>query len=201
MGTIDERAGLRQVESGKWEKIFWSYLVKIRCPLAVNSPPPTLISWMLGLAVRLEYGESKEKFNQNGVDNVQEDSMDSENEQFIAGVDALASKLQIPWHPDPNIRLTAVSNFISTRLNKEVLAKPGTVIPQGNRFQPFPFREQDSGLEDGKDEAVAESAKILRLLYIHDLRKLQTSINECIVSIQKVTANPKTDTRLGKVGR
>ncbi len=50
-------------------------------------------------------------------------------------------------------------------------------------------------------QAVSEAAKILRLLYINDLRKLQTQINEAIVSVQTVTANPKTDTRLGKVGR
>ena len=48
---------------------------------------------------------------------------------------------------------------------------------------------------------VNDAAKILRLLHIQDMRTLQTKINECIVAIQAVTANPKTDTRLGKVGR
>ena len=38
-------------------------------------------------------------------------------------------------------------------------------------------------------------------MYIHDLRELQTKINECIVAVQTITANPKTDTKLGKVGR
>jgi len=48
---------------------------------------------------------------------------------------------------------------------------------------------------------VLKCLQILRLLFIHDLRDLQTKINECIVSLQTVTANPKTDTALGKVGR
>ena len=70
------------------------------------------------------------------------------------------------------------------------------------------------------DKDVDEVAAILRLLHIRDLRTLQTQvrniilitwicdyisdnfqINECIVAIQTITANPKTDTRLGKVGR
>lgn len=51
------------------------------------------------------------------------------------------------------------------------------------------------------DKTVNDAAKILRLLHIKELRELQTQINEAIVCIQAITANPKTDTKLGKVGR
>ena len=50
------------------------------------------------------------------------------------------------------------------------------------------------------DYISAEAAKILRLLHIQELRELQTKINEAIVQVQALTANPKTDARLGKVG-
>jgi len=50
------------------------------------------------------------------------------------------------------------------------------------------------------DTTVDTAAKILRLLHIKELRDLQTRINETIVSVQSITANPKTDTKLGKVG-
>jgi hypothetical protein len=50
------------------------------------------------------------------------------------------------------------------------------------------------------DPVLNEAAKILRLLYIKELRNLQTKINETIVELQLVTANPKTDSSLGKVG-
>ena len=46
-----------------------------------------------------------------------------------------------------------------------------------------------------------DAAKILRLLHIKELRDLQTKINETIASIQSITANPKTDSSLGRVGR
>lgn len=51
-----------------------------------------------------------------------------------------------------------------------------------------------------KDDDVEQAARILRLLQIHGLRNLQTMINETIVQTQDITANPKTDTKLGKVG-
>ena len=50
-------------------------------------------------------------------------------------------------------------------------------------------------------DALDDAAKVLRLLHIQELRDLQTKINETIVSVQSITANPKTDSRLGRVGR
>ena len=51
------------------------------------------------------------------------------------------------------------------------------------------------------DYILDEAAKVLRLLHISELRDLQTKINEAIVAVQTITANPKTDQKLGKVGR
>lgn len=50
------------------------------------------------------------------------------------------------------------------------------------------------------DSAVNEAAKILRLLHISQLRELQTRINEAIVAVQAITADPKTDQSLGRLG-
>jgi len=50
------------------------------------------------------------------------------------------------------------------------------------------------------DYMTQEAAKILRLLHIRELRELQTLANEAIIAVQTLTANPKTDTKLGKVG-
>lgn len=51
------------------------------------------------------------------------------------------------------------------------------------------------------DNGANQAARVLRLLFVQDIRELQTRINEAIVAVQKITANPKTDTSLGKVGR
>ena len=48
--------------------------------------------------------------------------------------------------------------------------------------------------------AVDAGSKVLRLLYIDDLRRLQTAVNNVIVRAQAFTANPRTDAKLGKVG-
>lgn len=64
----------------------------------------------------------------------------------------------------------------------------------------FPLDKVKAHKIDSKDPAVLHAMKVLRLAQLHRLRDLQTCINECIVSMQQVTSNPKTDTTLGKVG-
>ncbi len=58
---------------------------------------------------------------------------------------------------------------------------------------PLGFATGDSGVDN--------AALILRSLFIQDLRKLQSTIDETVVNVQEYTANPKTDAKLGRVGR
>ena len=37
---------------------------------------------------------------------------------------------QVPWHPSPTVRLSAVTHLVNTRLSKEALADPDSVIPK-----------------------------------------------------------------------
>lgn len=67
-----------------------------------------------------------------------------------------------------------------------IFTKPSQVEPKINVFS---------------DATLNEAAQILRLLHIEELRELQTKINEAIVAVQAIIADPKTDHRLGKVGR
>ena len=51
------------------------------------------------------------------------------------------------------------------------------------------------------DTVTQDVTRILRLLHIRELRELQTRINTTVVAVQALTADPRTDERLGKVGR
>lgn len=64
----------------------------------------------------------------------------------------------------------------------------------------FPLEKVKGHKIESKDSAVLHAMKVLRLAQLHRLRDLQTCINECIVAMQEVTSDPKTDTKLGKVG-
>jgi len=125
------------------------------------------------------------------------DNLDFSTPEFKAGVEKLADFLKINKHPDHLITLQAICHYVSTRLNAKAIQNPALILPEG---QAFNFRDQSLGFDTGSSD-LNDAAKILRLLYLNDLRELQTKINEAIVSVQTATANPKTDTRLGKVGR
>lgn len=85
-----------------------------------------------------------------------------------------------------------MSKVVKNHLGTEALKNP---IPEGS---PFPYLE-GAGFKLN-DPDVEHAARILRLLQIGGFRKLQTNINETVVAVQNLTANPKTDTKLGKVG-
>lgn len=114
--------------------------------------------------------------------------------QFEAGVRTLAEKLSVPHHPDHLQVLAAVSRVIKDNLNKESLKQP---ILEG---KPFPIFD-GQGMNQ-TDADVEQAARILRLLQIQSVREMQTVINETIVETQSLTSDaPRTDTRLGQVGR
>jgi len=207
---IEDRLGLRTIESDNWSKSFLKYLNDIGCPIISNTSEE-ILDWLVGFAVRLEFGDQAEeyrKFDSSFIKNCRADqprlvsnnpldNLDFSTPEFQAGVNNLADFLKIQKHPDHLITLQAICKFVAQRLNPKAIQSPESIVPEG---QPFKFREHSLGFDTG-DMVLNDAAKVLRLLYINDLRGLQTKVNEAIVAVQAVTANPKTDTRLGKVGR
>ncbi|XP_054265133.1 RNA transcription, translation and transport factor protein [Macrosteles quadrilineatus] len=205
---VEERAELRDTESPNWPATFKQYCLDVACP--VQGKLSEQLEWLLGFAVRLEFADNLEKYKKRTSEEVVKnnikapkvissnplDNLDFESIEFKNGVNGLAAVLQVTPHPDHLVTLRAISRLVSKRLNSDALDNPDTVVPKG---KPYPILEADLGFDTG-DYVMNQAAKVLRLLYIHDLRSLQTEINECIVAVQNLTANPKTDTKLGKVG-
>ncbi|XP_051166664.1 RNA transcription, translation and transport factor protein [Leptopilina boulardi] len=203
------RTALREIESNNWPKAFDEYCKELGCP--VKTSLLDKVEWLVGQAIRYEY-EDNQKVCQDILSNKLNkkteiiaptvkstnplDSLDFDSKEFKEGVSALAKLLDIQEHPDHLITLEACSKLVSKKLSPSIVKNPNAFIPEGKAF---PILEQKIG-PDMKDPVLNKASRILQLLYIQDLRELQTKINESIVSVQSITANPKTDTKLGKVG-
>nr|CAG4648804.1 EOG090X0ARU [Polyphemus pediculus] len=200
---IEERESLRKTLSGEeWDKAFSQYLSDLECPVS-SCPKNEILDWLLGLAVHFEFSENVELYsgNKEVTDKVKStvkmnplDNLDFNSDEFKNGVNALADMLKIPRHIDHLVTLDAVCNLVKEKLDSGKLKTNQTA--QG---VPLQFDIIDSGYEF-QEKNLRQAASALRYLFIHDLRDLQTSINECIVSVQALTANPKTNTSLGQVG-
>lgn len=68
---IEDRAPLRKKESPDWEDAFKTYLNAVSCPF---SDREEVADWLLGLAVRLEYGDNVEKYKSITAESVNQTS-------------------------------------------------------------------------------------------------------------------------------
>ncbi|XP_051872592.1 RNA transcription, translation and transport factor protein [Pristis pectinata] len=201
---IEERGNLRNVHSNDWPKHFEKYLADVNCPFKAQERQEN-IDWLLGLAVRLEYSDNVDKYKNCTADNVRNDAtkgtdplinLDVNNPDFKAGVMALANLLQIQRHDDYLVMLKAIRILVQERLSPEAIAKAN----RSKEGITVSLEKHHLGFDTG-DATLNEAARVLRLLHIEELRDLQTRINEAIVAVQSIIADPKTDHRLGKVGR
>ncbi|CAH1793182.1 unnamed protein product [Owenia fusiformis] len=208
---IEDRGPLRNIQGGDWPVALSKYLDELKCPHKATDRT-MMLDWILGYAVRLEYGDNVEKYKpltwekfsstqsekrQAMSSNPLED-LDFESADFKAGVASLATLLEVPPHTDHKIVCKAICLIVKNKLTKGAVEKAKS--DAGGKQDVVPLEQTPLGFDSG-DYIINDAAKILRLLHIQDLRVLQTRINEAIVQVQNLTANPKTDTRLGKVGR
>ena len=111
----------------------------------------------------------------------------------------MSNLLQIPAHPNPQTRLEACCKLLKSQI---LGTKENSANSNNNSCMKIDLQDHDFGFTDkNMDPVLKEACKILRLLHLTNLRSLQNEINNTIELVQSATANPKTDTRLGKVGR
>lgn len=82
------------------------------------------------------------------------------------------------------------------RRQRLLQGKPSSLVP----FNSMDVEMFPPGIHSGMS-ALDKGATILRLLYLTDLSHIQDGINELLVIAQEFTADPKTDSSLGVVGR
>ncbi|XP_075972671.1 RNA transcription, translation and transport factor protein [Anticarsia gemmatalis] len=182
---IEEREGLRNIDNDAWKEAYNNYQKDLVSPASEGSPNEQL-NWLLSYAVRLEYADNVEKYKNAKVEQPKQaapnvvssnplDNLDFTSPAFKAGVERVSTLAGVGPHPDPKFRLSALTKILKTNPHPD---PPKT----------------DMNL-------IQQPADVLKLLFVQDLRDLQTKINEALVAVQTVTADPRTDTKLGRVGR
>lgn len=182
---IEEREGLRNIDGDSWKEAYDSYQRDLVSPVGDGTPNEQL-NWLLSYAVRLEYADNVEKYKNAKVEQPKQatpnvvssnplDNLDFSSKAFKEGVDRVCTVAAIGPHTDPKIRLAALAKILKTSPH------------------PDPPKTETNVIHQPSD--------VLNLLFIQDIRDLQTKINEALVAVQNITANPRTDTKLGQVGR
>lgn len=109
------------------------------------------------------------------------DCLNFETGQFRDCVKQLAGHLKIPLHPDDITTLKAILVYVRTRLESD---QPSNDVKRKKSI--FKLEEIPSGISCEVKE-IADAVKLMRLLYINNLRDLQTSINQILVNVQSIT--------------
>lgn len=182
---IEERAGLRNYNSDSWKEAYDTYQKDLVSP-AADGDLNEQLNWLLSYAVRLEYADNLDKYKNAEVEEPKQvapnvvssnplDNLDFSSPVFKAGVDRISTLAGVGPHPDPKVRVAAIAKILKTNPHPD---PPKTEV-----------------------NFVQQPSDVLKLLFVQDLRDLQTRINEALVAVQTVTADPRTDTSLGRVGR
>ena len=201
---IGDREDLHNHSGEAWKRTFKRYLNELECPFNLDSQLMSVLDWLLGVAIRYEYGDiskthpelrcalasesTKQPLSALSHSSKSALNIDSSDAIFMTGVKALARIVQVTEHPDISVLLEAVRIVIEEKLS----VKKCENGVERKRAKQFAVSARDCGFELGDP---------MRLLHIQELRDLQTRINEVIVEVQAITANPKTDQSLGRVGK
>lgn len=207
---IEERAGLRDVDSDDFLKCLQDYLIAVECPYKWDQSTECL-DWLLNFALRLEYEDMKGQSSNNDGGNHANSggggdddagnhlstfsSLDWSTPDVTNAVDKLAQSLNIACHPDRQVTLEAVlrllvkkqqkSQSLSTSQEVKLMKGPGYTLDTATL---------DSS--NGSSSELARAEKVLRLVHLNQLRSLQNVVNDLTVVAQSITAEPKTDASL-----
>ncbi|KAL3994100.1 putative carnitine deficiency-associated family protein [Acanthocheilonema viteae] len=210
---IEDRAGLQSSDIEVWNKSYAKYLADLQCPLSCdNDSAQEIIDWLLVRAIDFSYQQIAEgknftaqKFEQLKAEKERQQkandplsTIDFSTEEARKGIEDLRVTLGITAHPDPLVVLKACCKFITANLSNEAIQTANKEAQTQKKT--VPLSHFDMGMISSKNGTIDAAIRALRLIHLENLREVQTKINEAIVAVQELTADPKTDKRLGKVG-
>ncbi|KAA6422174.1 MAG: uncharacterized protein FRX49_07925 [Trebouxia sp. A1-2] len=213
--SIEDRKALSDTRNPSWDGVFRKYVKDVQCPIALEaSSKAAVLDWLLSYAISLEYQDQADKFNTAALSqsrhkpalssSQQEQHVytDIDDPQTSEAIQHLLKQLQLVDTNAPMESLQAARNMVSDQLlpaleDSQLSSAAREAATQLSHLDvdKFPL-----GFTTG-DKKTDVAATILRMLYIKDLRGLQTIIDETLVNVQNYTANPKTDAALGRIGR
>ena len=129
--------------------------------------------------------------------------VDVRDEKAARSLDDLARLLNIPRSSDKSALLRTVCSVLEKKFSQNALKQKKNEMKNrkgtSSNSENIGFEDCPLGFSTG-DVELDRACRILRLRYIGRLRDLQSRINRGLVEAQEITADPKTDSRLGKVG-
>nr|XP_037850235.1 RNA transcription, translation and transport factor protein-like [Chlorocebus sabaeus] len=163
---LEDRGNLRNIHSSDWPKFFEKYLRDVNCSFKIQDQQEA-IDWLLGLDVRLEYGDNAEKYkdlvpdNAKTADNATKNvepliHLDVNNPDFKPGVMAMANLLQVQCQDDYLVMLKAIQILVQEHLTQEAVAKAN----QTKEGLPVALDKHILGFDTG-DAVLNEATQIL----------------------------------------
>ena len=149
----------------------------------------------------MEYEEQSEIYiNSDDNDNNESDTMeiDSNTNYMVDEINKLGAMIQLERQDNENDadylqRISTVIRLCLTSGSIETLKR--NTVPGNLTINDFPV-----GF-DTKDQILNQISVVIKMLYLLDFRELQNDLNTLIVLGQEYTANPRTNSAMGKVGR
>ena len=216
--TVENRVGMKSTDIDVWTKSIESYLKELHCPIDVsikrehNCLSEEVLTWLLGHAVGLLY-EDNAVTNEQTLKAIMDHHPppenwsrsdlpvmdDFEDEETRAVFKKLCEELRVPLQEEEVETLRQCLYRIENDILPVLKGKQSNNLPAMESEEDIE-RLVPLGFETG-DRAVDMAARVLRTLYIRDLRQLQNQIDDAISQQQELTANPRTDTSRGKSKR
>jgi len=183
------------------------YLAELDAPeWVLSGSPATMCSWLINIALQYEYGDNQQQYEALAT---AQQPIAPDNPDLLR----LCAVLRVTPASDAAATLQAVVKAARQRPRPPPMAAPApkratsastadrAPVPVSEFTPEFTAEAFPLGFEGSGRPAVDDVARVMRMLHVQELRRLQDSVNATIVSLQEFTANPKTDARLGRVGR